>query len=458
MSKPGPEENGGSTHEISDERPPCLAIPLTDNDRERSLSSFLPWSSKPIIPQKRRSVWDSLSSDQKRGCISKCRTRMFGHKIGHLPSGCILERWNNEIYDEIMRIQSEERKWIFKGLKVQPVGSMELWMIEHPPDRNHPTIVARCGDIRIAKRMLDALNRIHRFVDLNLGFDLLPWQEDIRSLQKIILGGSRLLVHSIPITSPPSHSKGATLGGLLLINNDFYGLTVAHTFCDYSQDVNEDFETSISDDESDGNEDFNRFKTQSRAADEEQPTHPVSHTRTGHSVFVCQPTDPPSDSFLELHALSRSLNFVGSVDMILPNSDSALIKLSDPGCFGPNEFTTPSGNVIVPSQISSSPPNGPVYISTNKGLVHSQSFGVKSGVFLSISQRMQEVWLVGASLRKPDHQRKGRITSQNPNSARRFRVLGDRYRFRKSKITWRCGRFGRRQCYHIYSPSFGDIF
>jgi hypothetical protein len=465
MSKPGPRENEDLVHKINAQLPPCPTICPTDNDCESSLStvpsrsqSHSPLNSKPIIPQGRLSVWDSLSSDEKDGCISRRRTRKFGHKIGYLPYGCILERWNNEIYDEIMRIQSEERKWIFKGLKVQPVGSIELWMIEHPQDRTHPTIVARCGDIRIATRMLYVLKRIYRFVDLNLGFDRLPWQEDIHSLQKTILAGSRLFVHSTPTSSSPSHPKGATLGGLLLINNEFYGLTVAHTFYDHSQDVNEDYKNSISDDESDWEEDFNRFKMQSRATDEDQPTHQFSHARIGHSVFVYQPTHPPSESFPGLHALSKSLNFVGSVVAVLPKSDSALIKMSDPGCFGLNGFTTPSGTFIVPSQTSSSPPNGPVYISTNSRLVYSQSFGVRSGVFSSTSQKMQEVWLVGASLGKLDYQRNRRNRSRNPNSARRFRVLGDRYQFQRSKITWHCGRFSQRRWYHLYSPSFGDTF
>ena len=98
-----------------------------------------------------------------------------------------------------------------------------------------PVIVARCSDLRIAKRMLYVLKS---FVDLDLGFGLLPWQDDIGLVggserdgssaePSVSLGGSRIFITSTPISASNSWNL-AIVGGVLLLNQHYYGLTVAH--------------------------------------------------------------------------------------------------------------------------------------------------------------------------------------------------------------------------------------
>ena len=362
----------------------------------------------------------------------------------------------------ITRIQNEEGngKWIFKGRKRHPTCTIELWMIEHREgvvDSALPTIVARCSEIRIAKRTLFVLQKIPSFTDLDLGFDFLPWREDISLVsgsaedyisdidvteQSALLGGSRIFISSTPI-SRLNPWRQATLGGVLLLNNQYYGLTVAHVF---SKEDKEDPEAKLdksegpfdqqsdghsdehpdeqsdeqSDRGSDWNSDFDAFhQAQSRGppmVDDDHhdlsrlsaPENNVVYSgHFDHELKASQISAREISNFLSCLSLvgylpnSRPASYVhtsrdqrsDTTKWISMQGDWALVRIHDARYFNPNRFIMPEGPEIVPSRTSESPPRGKVFLATNNSQLRpSYCSGVKTGLFLPHSAQMKETW------------------------------------------------------------------
>jgi hypothetical protein len=387
------------------------------------------------IPKIRRpsqsgaSYWSGLDVQQKQECIDYDRKRSFGEKTGWWPAGCVARRWQVELYPRIDRIQNDEgnSKWIFKRYKRHPGCTVELWMIEDGPGINWilPTIVARCIDVTIAQKTLLVLRKIRSFTDLDLGFGFLPWRDDIGLLggsqsdkssieQYISLGGSSIFVASSPI-SPLNTWNRATLGGVLILNKQYYGLTVAHALYDAQVERNKDEAEDEFGEESDWERDFDLFQMQPGAStevDKEQSASTVDKTVVYSGHFG---KDLPASPF----AASEISNFLGQLSLVgfVPEirkashsasyqieksnaakwvsteSDWALIRIHDPRFFNPNRFVTPDRKVIVPSRFSKSPPQGDVYLATgnDRGRM-SYCSGIKSGMFLPNSSKMQEMW------------------------------------------------------------------
>jgi hypothetical protein len=407
------------------------------NESGWSFSTLLPRNLfQPLTtsapPPKCHSYWNTLTLQQKQECVDVDRRRLFGGNIGWWPAGSVLHRWNDELFPTIKRIQNEEGngKKIFKGQKRRPSCVIELWMIGDGVDIHSilPTIVARCSHMKIAKRTLSVLRKIPSFADLNLGFGFLAWQEDLGLVggpewskswikQSVPLGGSRIFISSNPI-SPLSTWNRATLGGLVVLNKQYYGLTVAHAFYDDSQDINEEEEDADQSDESDCDSDSDVFQTQSKTSEERHEHYDSSTSKAPDKTLVYSghfEQDLPTSAFtapeipnflahlrllgylpqsheasdLAVHRIDRS----NSAKWISAQSDWALIRILNPLFFGPNRFITPEGKVIIPSRTSSSPPKGNVYLATgNNQLRTVYCPGIKNGIFPPNSTEMQETW------------------------------------------------------------------
>lgn len=433
MAFAGVTDGPGTRLSTTNTVPRTLHLPaVMDNEPGWSLSTYSPINLfqhvvKPTRSQTCHSYWSALNPQQKQGCVDVGRKRLFGVQTGWWPAGCILQRWEDELFPTIRRIQNEEgnNKKIFKGQRRHPVCMMELWMIEDGGGIHSvlPTIVARCSYMKIAKRTLSVLWKIHSFVDLNLGFGSLPWQEELGLVggpertqplmeRSVLPGGSTPLL-------PLNTWNRATLGGVLLLNKEYYGLTVAHAFYDENEGTSQEDDAEFqSDEESDLDSDSDGFQAQSKhLADEDGHHHsPTSRAPDKNIVYAGQfeqglPTAaftaaevPSFIAHLSLvgylphrhdnsHPPIRRTEVPGPAKWISSQSDWALVRIYDPRFFGPNRFITPEGETIVPSRTSSSPPKGNVFLaSSNSQLRKAYCPGIKSGIFLPNSTEMQETW------------------------------------------------------------------
>lgn len=413
--------------------------------------------------QKCRSYWDDLDPYQQQQCKDYTRiVSQFGNNTwAWWPAGCVLERWNEEIFPTITRIQNENGRWIFKGQKIHPICIIELHMIGANLPSARPTIVAKCADLRIAKRTILVLKRIPSFTDLNLGFDFVPcakilrlagragYNEGPKELRLSLRSGyneggdtgyqgylkaeepqkqnqSALgqRLHGLHILVYPNRNlpetlyNQATLGGVLILNGRYFGLTAAHVFFEQQEEWRIDDKADDDDEESDWEEDFELFRGASKAAMETKEDHELPRfVAPDYNVVLVHMDPDPGLTARE----QRAFRPLSRVDLVgyLPDgrtcsclsdhegegqdakkwmsmqSDWALICIHNP-CFSTrNNFRTPDGGTIVPSRISESPPQGDVFLATKtRRLLSAHCPGIRSGIFLPHSGEMQEVWTV----------------------------------------------------------------
>lgn len=310
-----------------------------------------------------------------------------------------------------------------------------------------PTIVVKCYDLRIAKRTIFVLEKIPSFIDLNLGFDLLPWAENVSLVGRggydgwdrepggllkmesegarkkvpstsVHLGGSRIVMFQEPEAANTLGNQ-ATFGGFLILNNRYYGLTAAHAFLEQNQEAQAGDHVYQSDEESDWGEDFDLFQAEYKPVIERKDKHefPIFHSPNYNAVYLeheehilPNPKSAPDKN----SAFLRNLSVVGYLPngrrcTCLPGSvgkesgdvkwmstrlDWALICIHrDYYFFRRNAFITPDGRTIEPSQTSNSPPRGKVFLATSGHELNlSWCTGTRSGIFLPNSSEMQEVW------------------------------------------------------------------
>jgi hypothetical protein len=226
--------------------------------------------------------------------------RYFGERIGWPSDGCICQKWDDEILPIIIRIQDDNHGFIYKGKKKQLSCTVELWMIELDGQiqQARPTIVARCESLQIAKKTVWLFERIHHFVDMDLGFDLLPWKDLIPSVH--CLSGSRIRIETNNLGLPLNE---ATLGGFLVVDGKFCGLTVAHPFLDTRQESTAVLDGSDSDDESDWQEDFDRFQ-KDKVSNSETPS-PLFVNRSTNQVWTTIPRSRRQAFQAPLHTSTR---------------------------------------------------------------------------------------------------------------------------------------------------------
>ncbi len=247
-----------------------------------------------------------------------------------------------------------------------------------------PTIVARCESLQIAKKTVWLFERIHHLVDMDLGFDLLPWKDLIPSVH--CLSGSRMRIETNNLGLPLNE---ATLGGFLVVDGRFCGLTVAHPFLDTRQESTAVLDGSDSDDESDWQEDLDRSQEDKVSNSEETVSPLFANGLSRLSIYK-----PGLDDDLTISPSSISST---TTHLYSAEGDWVLIWIRDASLLGPNLFVTPKGKIITPSQTSSLPPSGDVYVATNEKLKISRAFGMKCGLSLATSTRMQEAWMLGSA-------------------------------------------------------------
>jgi hypothetical protein len=403
--------------------------------------------------------WSGIAHELKLDAIdsSESKSRKFGSKTAWCPRGDLLEKWNQELHPQALGIVSTEfnLRYIYRRSRKQCPFILDLWMICEGSDWENaqPTVVAMCVSGRVAKRTIQVLEGNPQFRDLNLGFGFLAWEEEVTLLadsrtaaskveptqsESLWLCGSRVLITSIPILAT-SRWNQATIGGVLLLNGTYYGLSTAHAFyqgteekgtdpagdnggdspgdiCDASEDER-DWQDYLN--ELDGLEASNDSKeAHNLLAPSEEPFAAVVYlAQDSSSSDIHRPDmeDSASNKARSYLDTSRLVGFLPKTPSTKPDNlpesiasrgslwtsrelDWALIRIHDPQFWGPNFFKSTSGTILSISFVSYSPPYGAVMIATrHKGPRLSRSWGRKVGLMLPGATGLQEVWCLDSS-------------------------------------------------------------
>jgi hypothetical protein len=379
------------------------------------------------------SYWDSLKPDEKLASINEHRSRKLGKKTAWFPEGVVLKRWTEEIYPTISTIINDAGNYerIFGKYNKEVTRPCWLYMVGEGGQWTaaRPTIVALCSKTRIAQRICDLLRNIECMRTLNLGFDYMAHKE--RAI--LIAGedyttglpnshhpdiewnlcGSQVLASTYP-PSPSAKWKEATAGGTLKIDGEYYCLTVAHAF-HLKMSVFGDGGSDSSMDSSESSDCIDDF-------------YPASDLQSSASVLTCPP-DMLDDLDLGLYLRRDSaqsatrfqdrnhtdcaptaitdIELIGRGRLLTPEAptlrrlllcketDWALFRIKDPRFFKGNLVQTPSGAILSPQKVSSSPPDGKVIVAAGtSGVFESNCPGLVGGLLLPGCTQMIDVWTI----------------------------------------------------------------
>lgn len=380
-----------------------------------------------LVPQASNSAqtyWSMLSKGDLAELIDQTKFRSFGGKPAWNPAGAIRERWNTELLPILENILADPGNYerVFGNRSKHPCVAYHLYMIgEQMRWQNaQPTIVMICMKNRIAKRIIHLLKSIESFKALNLGFGFLAHTGKVSfhagdaksgSLSKKprTLSGSKVVVSSFPFPESPQWSQ-ATLGGLVLLDGVFYGLTVAHAF--YPDDLTED-ETdtcSISSgteemSELDDNETWSSegSQTNERTVDSEASQAYAVYLESPVMALSSVPDSLDSLTFVGTLTPARSSLIATAIDVFGPperkwlsrEMDWALVRIEAPHFRAPNEIHTPDGRILRPEApyLGDAPPKDKVLaIAGVSGLYESKCSDTMCGIMIPGSKAVQHAW------------------------------------------------------------------
>jgi hypothetical protein len=446
---------------------PALQVACEDN-RKHNLHKLVPVvmnapaiNEKPVseksFPKAEHNTctyWSGITHELKLDAIdsAESKSRKFGSKNAWCPRGNLLEKWNEDLLPQALGVLSADlsRRYIYKRSKKEYPCSIDLWMICEGSDWEsaHPTVVSMCVNGRVARRTILVLENNPQFRDLNLGFGFLCWEEEVSLLadngiaasevelsqcDSLRLCGSRVLITSFPF-STASRLNQATIGGVLLLNGTYYGLSTAHAFyhsreeqnthhfngngqgdagdmCEASEDTG-DWENYLNG--LNGLEASINGEEDSSALTALEPPSPtvvyLAREPVSSDTHIPEAEDSPTPKARKHFETSSLVGFlpktpIAKSDELLERTDSrgspwisrnldwALIRIHDPRFWGPNLFESMLGTTLSTSFVSYSPPHGAVMIATrHNGPRLAYCWGRKTGLMLPNSITLQEVW------------------------------------------------------------------
>lgn len=248
-----------------------------------------------------KTYWQSLSRNERAACIGHPWTSKIGSKYAWDVSGCIKEKWNTDIYPEMKRVCAANSLAIYKTTATHYQCSYHLYLLcsSSMQEKAYPTIVTKCQDYKIASRALRIIKEHHSLESIKrLGFKYMAVSEKLvlaaggyptsseehQAMDQFrSLCGSRVLVSPLPAT-PMSKWRQATIGGVITLDDRYYGLTVAHCFHDEDQYAHP-HEGSL---DSDSNEKHSWTMTDESSNEDSSTCESVVSDPVPHGVYLEQ--------------------------------------------------------------------------------------------------------------------------------------------------------------------------
>lgn len=365
--------------------------------------------------------WDGLDELNRLSYINPKTQIKIGNRYAWYPTHHFEDQiWSRLIQPKLLNVFNRNQKQIF-GSRRKPFSEIKCYMTSTSSlwKEARPTVVASCRKPKFGQNIISVLTTNPIISRLDSGFefyadpnpsdaimcarksDLYPPEFGTNTHS---LCGIRILI-SPQSGSGSSKRRHATLGGLLEIDNAYYGLTAAHVFS--GDTMSESDTTENSDDES------STFTHASIAlGNSAESSHSSSHMPSGTTVYIdpaeyvkntddsgkrevlqqgASPELQPEHVLGELHGLDSQGAWLSQ------SEDWALIKISNPKFHLPNTFRA-GERIVECSEVAAGPPRGQVAVVAGfNGVATSQTSGRTVGVLLPGASEMVSAWTVEGS-------------------------------------------------------------
>lgn len=372
--------------------------------------------------------WDELSDAEKQGSIVRGISRPVAGKTAWNVAGELQRKWNNDTHLIAQDKLNCHKSKIHKSGESKVPWTYELWMVGQTEDRAHPTIVVTCSELKVAGRVI---NQLKRSKIKETGFHFLAHEGHISTNAGDVsldsgTGGNNLCGASVLVGSPPitssSKLRKATIGGVIILDQTYYGMTVAHTFFNEVNSAEADTPgNSGSGSASDNDDDLDSGLDECTDSDDDsegavrnmEPEYP-----TASVVYAALTRKPFSEPDEESHSEIQSSDFLGNVCLVgsLPNTEStyiptfingvsetsqwlyrtldwALIRIDDSRFWKCNRVPLPDGGCLFPSRVAPEDPSGVVLVAAgDTGLCETTVSGTRCGTFLPDANCVQDAW------------------------------------------------------------------
>lgn len=188
-----------------------------------SLASFAQPS--PTAPEYNDSIGIELPSNPSLGLKGRRRW---------IATGKAAEVWQQSLQESIDGIIQENHQTIFRGLNVRPTISRCCWMIGISPDLAQPTAVITSSRQRVLRRLAAYIKRSGilesaKFTMLTFqsSLDVFHGTLQLEIYQDVDTDESQASLCGAQVYSTDS-GRLATVGGVIMVDDESYGLTVAH--------------------------------------------------------------------------------------------------------------------------------------------------------------------------------------------------------------------------------------
>ena len=370
----------------------------------------------------------------------ECFQHSFGVKLSDIGgqnrwvlAGFALQTWQEDLKERIDELIRENEGEIYKGWSIRDTSmARHCWMLGYERRCAYPTVVISCNISAILRRIMRIIFR-HDILKPK-GFQLKGFPAcDLRLLTMATshqqregtvkvnlksLWGSLETLCGTEILVQGS-DKPATLGGVIMLDDKYYGLTVAHVFPtenaasaepqvieQLTQLYDSDWaEESSSDDDDRGSEPESPSSSSPKQKKRAENSN-VARSNNGKNTPLTATLDDNDihqegfdDESLRVVAISKD-SFPKSGDCLYDDFDWALIELCDPKYHRVNAIVVPQHDTaeryyhLFSNSPKSIPPAGTVYIATRNGVLRGTGTGSACAVKLPNSDNYRSVWTV----------------------------------------------------------------
>ncbi|CEJ56005.1 hypothetical protein PMG11_02232 [Penicillium brasilianum] len=338
-------------------------------------------ASQPSPPLK-PTFWDNLDLDGRKASVSQDRSWEFNKEFAWDPIGSVKDEWNDSIYPRTIKplLQHNTRK-IYHGVKKQTPYSVCCWMIGKEWHLSYPAAIIICGNKKVTKNAVKLIER-HGELVRTWGFRVYGYESKVsltmgtsgsdidEGSPLCAISGTRFTIRG----SDGMSSRIATLGGSIMIDGEFFGVTVAHPFMEISQALSSDEDGS---DMSDNDSDISDC---------------ISCTDATESIPI-ESVMPESEVALVEDPISHQETILGTIpnqSYFSQNADWALIELR-PAALAINLLAL-GDKTVIPCRIQRYPADGELWVAVNPaGPVQTKASPSICGLFVPFSG-MQDVW------------------------------------------------------------------
>ena len=335
-------------------------------------------------------------------------------------AGSALITWEGEdpkdgLRRRIDELIDEHEGEIYRGRSVRcDATTRHCWMLGSDKAYARPTVVISHNDQAILKRTMRVILRPKTLKSKgfelkgcpNCDLELLTVDSKARLIHQVDELGQGLPISlcgaEIEVKNPV---RSATLGGVIILDGTYYGVTVAHAFTESRQASKDKLGTNVVLYDSDWAEFSSGDEINGHGGSRKygSPTSSVSNTtkKTSRSAMAC--------TIRSNHPLMRhdmgdfSVAFISSQnplrdadDGYFDDVDWALIEISNPIYHGMNGVVSDDGkrSWLAFSSFRNYPPCGSILTATRKGTVRGIGTGSTSSIKLLGSSRNRDVWSI----------------------------------------------------------------